>query len=98
MMSCNGAFPTGTLTSGLEKAIPVPGEGAIRMRVEVRRTTLRVFYAVEDGAWQRIGSVLDASLLSDECGEGEHANFTGAFVGMAANDLSGRAFFFLCLR
>jgi len=29
--------------------------------------------------------------VSDENGEGEHANSTGAFVGMAANDTSGQA-------
>jgi xylan 1,4-beta-xylosidase len=37
--------------------------------------------------------VLDASTLSDECGypAGEHGNFTGAFVGVAASDLNGTA-------
>lgn len=36
--------------------------------------------------------MLDASLLSDECGQdGEHGSFTGAFVGMAAHDLNGTA-------
>ena len=34
---------------------------------------------------------LDASLLSDEAGKTEHGNFTGAFVGMACQDTSGRA-------
>jgi xylan 1,4-beta-xylosidase len=35
--------------------------------------------------------VLDASLLSDEAGAGEHGSFTGAFVGMVAFDTSGGA-------
>jgi len=36
--------------------------------------------------------VLDASILSDECGgHAEHGSFTGAFVGMAASDLNGTA-------
>jgi xylan 1,4-beta-xylosidase len=30
-------------------------------------------------------------LLSDEVGQGDHGNFTGAFVGMAAHDVSGQA-------
>ena len=34
---------------------------------------------------------LDASILSDEAGGGEHGSFTGAFVGMAAFDTSGGA-------
>ncbi|MCY1558460.1 hypothetical protein D9M68_953970 [compost metagenome] len=41
---------------------------------------------------QPIGPVLDASLLSDECGGHQaHGSFTGAFVGMAAHDLNGTA-------
>jgi xylan 1,4-beta-xylosidase len=42
--------------------------------------------------WQAIGPVLDASILSDECGgHAEHGSFTGAFVGVAASDLNGTA-------
>ena len=35
--------------------------------------------------------MLDASILSDEAGGGEHRSFTGAFVGMVAFDVSGGA-------
>ena len=39
-----------------------------------------------------VGPVLDATTVSDEAGpHGEHGNFTGAFVGMAASDLNGTA-------
>jgi xylan 1,4-beta-xylosidase len=34
--------------------------------------------------------LLNAGLLSDEGGRGEHGSFTGNFVGMAANDLTGQ--------
>ena len=33
---------------------------------------------------------LDASVISDEGGRGEHGSFTGTFVGMVAFDTSGR--------
>lgn len=42
-----------------------------------------------DGEWQPAGPILDASLVSDEAGRGEHGSFTCAFVGMAAFDISG---------
>jgi len=84
---------------GLAEPIPVP-DGPVRMRVEVRGAALRFFYW-KDGAWTRIGPVLDNSVLSDESGEGEQSkitgsfvgigNFTGAFVGMAAHDVRGLA-------
>lgn len=37
-----------------------------------------------------VGPVLDASLVSDEGGRGEHASFTGAFIGVVAYDLTGQ--------
>ena len=44
-----------------------------------------------EGGWRDVGPPLDASILSDEAGGGEHRSFTGAFVGMAAFDVSGSA-------
>ncbi len=44
-----------------------------------------------DGAWRDVGPPLDASIVSDEAGGGEHRSFTGAFVGMVAFDTSGAA-------
>ena len=38
-----------------------------------------------------IGPVLDAGVVSDEGGRGEHGSFTGAFAGMFCFDTSGRA-------
>ena len=43
---------------------------------------------------RRIGApqrVLDAGVVSDEGGRGEHGSFTGAFAGVFAFDTSGRA-------
>jgi xylan 1,4-beta-xylosidase len=46
------------------------------------------FLASPDGRWWRnVGPLLDASKLSDDYGQGLH--FTGAFVGLCAQDLSG---------
>ena len=33
--------------------------------------------------------IFDASILSDECSAPGQPNFTGAFVGMACEDMSG---------
>jgi len=47
------------------------------------------FFASEDGRrWTAIGSVLDASKLSDDYGTGAF-RFTGAFCGLCAQDLGG---------
>ena len=49
------------------------------------------FFADSGAGWRKIGPALDASVVSDEGGRGEHASFTGAFVGMVAFDVSGGA-------
>lgn len=73
--------------------VSIPNDGAVRLKIEVRGSDFQFFYALGQGPWARIGPVLDASILSDEHGypAGEHGNFTGTFVGMAASDLNGTA-------
>ena len=57
------------------------------LRAEVDFEKLQ-FHASPDGnAWRNIGPALDFSKLSDDYGSGLH--FTGAMVGLCAQDLSG---------
>lgn len=57
------------------------------LRAEVNFQRLQ-FSASPDGqAWWKVGPVLDASKLSDDYGTGLH--FTGAMVGVCAQDLGG---------
>lgn len=89
--SCGGNWPDGQLDLGLETPVAVPEGMPIRLRVEVQNCALCFYYAWGTKDWARIGPVLNASVLSDEAGPGEHRNFTGAFIGIAAYDLSGAA-------
>jgi xylan 1,4-beta-xylosidase len=61
------------------------------MRVEVDYERLRFGYRVSDGAWNWLPQLFDASILSDEASAPGMPNFTGAFVGMACQDLAGTA-------
>ncbi len=90
ILSCPGQWPDGKLSFPLDEPVPVPGEGPVELAVEVEDADLQFFYRA-GGDWQKIGPVLDASVISDEGGRGEHASFTGAFVGMACFDTSGSA-------
>jgi xylan 1,4-beta-xylosidase len=50
----------------------------------------RLAFSYDDGTGLRtLAPELDASIVSDEAGRGEHGSFTGAFVGMVAFDTSG---------
>ena len=64
--------------------------GRIELRVEVDFERLRFAYRLGD-AWQFLPEVFDASILSDEATAPGSPNFTGAFVGVACQDMSGAA-------
>lgn len=69
---------------------PVSLEGASRvyLRAELKYRKLQFSYCLEDELWQPLGGVLDASILSDDYGS--DWGFTGAFIGLACQDLTGR--------
>ena len=71
----------------IEKKVCIQGWPRCYLRVEVNYDRLQFFYSSDEKSWHAIGPVLDASTLSDEyCREGW---FTGAFVGLCCQDLSG---------
>jgi xylan 1,4-beta-xylosidase len=67
----------------------LPATGAVWLRCDVDGHQLRFCWSTDGTEWNRIPLVLDHSQVSDEAGRGEGASFTGAFVGMACQDLSG---------
>jgi xylan 1,4-beta-xylosidase len=87
LMSCPGNSPLGD--------VDYPGpqvtlaDGPVDLRVVVDHAAQQ-FYWRQGDDWQPIGPMLDASVISDEGGLGEHGSFTGAFVGMLAYDLTGQ--------
>ena len=72
----------------LEKDICIEGWKRCYLRAKVEFDMLQFYYAKDETEWKPIGPVLDYSILSDEyCKEG---HFTGAFVGICCQDLTGR--------
>jgi xylan 1,4-beta-xylosidase len=90
IMSCLGDWQNGKLTFMPDEPVPLAGDGPVGLAADVDGAKLQ-FYWRTDGDWTPLGPVLDASLISDEGGRGEHASFTGAFIGVAAFDTSGAA-------
>ena len=61
----------------------------VHLRVEVDLERLHFGYRVEGTDWIWLPQSFDASILSDEATAPGLPNFTGAFVGMACQDLAG---------
>lgn len=84
---CPGDWPDGALSFPGEQ-VPL-ADGPVELAVEVDHATQQFYYR-QSGDWLPIGPALDASVISDEGGRGEHASFTGAFVGVVAFDQTGQ--------
>jgi xylan 1,4-beta-xylosidase len=70
---------------------PIP-ERAVELRAEVDFERLRFAYRVEgETEWSWLPEQFDASILSDEASPPGLPNFTGAFVGIACQDMTGAA-------
>ena len=80
---------TDAATSGemLENDVTLPPEGPVHLRLTMKSGALRFEFAVDGSEWQRVGPTLDAAILSDDY---NHLGFTGAFVGLCCQDLSGQ--------
>jgi xylan 1,4-beta-xylosidase len=90
IMSCEADMTSAVTFPIQDKRIRLPEGRLIWLRASVNHARL-VFSWSDDGEnWQEIPVELDQSLLSDEAGIAGGEQFTGAFVGMCCNDLSGR--------
>ena len=86
VMSC---MPDSPQSDAFTAPISIPA-GRIELRVEVDFERLRFAYRT-GGSWIFLPELFDASILSDEATAPGAPNFTGAFVGMACQDMSGMA-------
>ncbi len=72
--------------------IPIKYLERIYLRVEVNYEKMQFYYSKDGANWNKVGPVLDASTLSDDFATrypDPGWGFTGAFVGMCCQDLSG---------
>ena len=93
VMSCHGEAEISEVFPLQHKLINIPEQESIFLRAKVTKDKLQFYWAINKHDWQSIPLTLDYSLLSDEAGSNQGANFTGAFVGMCCQDVSNsRAF------
>lgn len=88
-------LPDSTQADAFTPPIPIPTGKRVHLRVEVDYERLHFAYRVEgvDKDWCWLPQQFDASILSDEATTPGLPGFTGAFVGMACQDLAGTSRF-----
>ncbi|MEG3165274.1 glycoside hydrolase family 43 protein [Sphingomonas sp. PB2P19] len=82
------AIPVAEGSSLLSPPVPI-GPGPIALRAVVDHEVLRFAYRSDAKDWCWLPETFDSSILSDEATLPGLPNFTGSFVGMACQDLSG---------
>jgi xylan 1,4-beta-xylosidase len=90
VMSC---IPDSVQTDAFTPPIPIPAGKRVQLRVEVDYERLHFAFRVEgvDNDWRWLPQQFDASILSDEATAPGFPSFTGAFVGVACQDMAGTA-------
>jgi xylan 1,4-beta-xylosidase len=71
--------------------IAIPSGKPVQLRVEIDCERLNFAYRIGNGEWNWLPQQFDASILSDDATLPGAPNFTGAFIGMACQDLAGTA-------
>ncbi|SLK33895.1 Beta-xylosidase [Mycobacteroides abscessus subsp. abscessus] len=72
----------------LDQDIQLKSNVEIKLKAKVDHQWLQFAYAEGDGDWKDIGSKIDISHLSDD--DADYIRFTGTFVGLCTQDLSGQ--------
>ncbi len=90
LLQVMSAVPDQPQTDSFTRPVSIP-DGRIELRATVDHTILKFAYWVEgaDSDWVVLPETFDATVVSDEATLPGLANFTGAFVGMACQDMAG---------
>ena len=89
IMSCEADLSQHATFPLWDELIPLPESTPIYLRATVEYEVLKFAYSIDGENFTTLNVSLDATLISDEAGKGEGANFTGAFIGMCCQDLTG---------
>ena len=90
VFSCPGDFPHARMEFPAGAGVAVP-DGPVELSMEITDNDLQFCWrSAGANEWQALGPSLDAGVVSDEGGRGEHGSFTGAFAGIFCFDTSGR--------
>ncbi len=75
----------------LDDKLSIPNEGVYYLKATIFYDKLKFYHSSNGKDWDKIGPIYDYSTLSDEFeAYGGDVHFTGSFVGLCCQDLSGK--------
>lgn len=78
-------------THPIGEGISLPDKGEVYLRLTTEKEKAYFSYSLDNKGYKRIGKELDATVLSDDYYDAiGHVMFTGAFIGICCQDLSGQ--------
>ncbi|WP_291637900.1 hypothetical protein [Clostridium sp.] len=81
----------GNTTYPIGHGIPIGNESSIELRLICHMEQAQFSYSLDGKHFTDVGPVLDATVLSDDYYVKKgHCRFTGAFIGICCQDLSGQ--------
>ncbi|KSU81087.1 xylan 1,4-beta-xylosidase [Fictibacillus enclensis] len=89
----------GDYDESLDAPISIEGWEKVYLKAEIEYHDLQFYYSPDGEHWKAVGPVLDAGKISDDHAELKKGGtlldqgFTGAFIGLCSQDLSGRDFY-----
>ena len=89
IMSCEADSALAVTFPIQDQRVALSGQGPVWLRANVDHADLEFSWSADGEEWHGIPVVLDHGLLSDEAGMRFGEQFTGTFVGMCCNDLTG---------
>lgn len=89
IMSCEADRTLAVSYPIQDQRVRLPEDGLVWLRAAVDHAKLAFSWSDDGETWREIPVTLDQSLLSDEAGNVGGEQFTGAFVGMTCNDVTG---------
>jgi xylan 1,4-beta-xylosidase len=81
-------------TQPIGAGISIPETGEVYLRLTTEKETAHFSYSLDGDNFIRVGMALDATVLSDDYyASTGHIMFTGSFIGICCQDLSGQGAF-----
>lgn len=81
------------MSEPLEQPFILPKKGKVYLKGHFNEADIQFYFKTEKKGWEKIGSILDGSILSDDYVRDEENRyrpaFTGSFVGICCQDLTG---------